>query len=332
MREPRFWSVDVDPRSREAAPLTRFLLSPISWIYGYLTAHRIKNTEPTRISSKVICVGNLTAGGVGKSPVVSHLRELISETFDKRTASLSHGYKGREKSPLFVDFATHTAIDVGDEPLMLSASGESWIGADRAEAGAAMDLEGVNVIVMDDGHQNPTLHKDFSFVVVDSEARFGNGFIIPKGPLREPIIAGLSRADAVIVMGSDQRPPELQGYSGPVLFAKIKPSRAPLPHKYVAFAGIGRPEKMFESLITAGAELADSVPFPDHHTYTKDDLSFLRQLATDNEAKLITTEKDYARLKADERENILTFPVEVEFDDPDLLLGLIRSVIEQEPS
>jgi tetraacyldisaccharide 4'-kinase len=328
MREPRFWSVEIDPRSREAAPLTKFLLTPFAWLYAYLTAHRIQHTIPTRVKSKVLCVGNLTAGGVGKSPIVAHLRALISQRSEKRVATLSRGYKGRLKGPIRVDFATHTASDVGDEPLMLSASGESWIGADRAEAGEAMALEGIDVIIMDDGHQNPTLHKDFSFVVVDSTARFGNGHIIPKGPLREPIEDGLKRADAVIFMGATERPPELQGYDGLVLFAHIEPTKTPPPHDYVAFAGIGRPEKMFDSLIATGANVKDSVPFPDHHAYTKDDLRFLRQLASDNGARLITTEKDYARLKAEDREDILTFPVEVRFDDPDLLETLIKTALE----
>lgn len=328
MREPRFWSVDVDPRSREAAPLTRFLLTPFAWFYAYLTAHRIKNTVPTRVKPKVICVGNLTAGGVGKSPIVAHLRGLIAKQSSKRVATLSRGYKGRLKGPSRVDFTAHTARDVGDEPLMLSASGESWIGADRAEAGEAMALEGIDVIIMDDGHQNPTLHKDFSFVVVDSEARFGNGYIIPKGPLREPVELGLKRADAVIVMGAQKRPPELQNYNGPVLFAHIEPRAPPLPHDYVAFAGIGRPEKMFDSLKATGASVKDSVPFPDHHTYTKDDLRFLRQLAADNNARLITTEKDFARLQAEDRDDILTFPVEVRFDEPELLNKLITKALE----
>lgn len=331
MREPRFWSVEIDPRSREAAPLTRFLLTPLAWLYSYLTARRIKNTMSTRVASKVICVGNLTAGGVGKSPVVDHLRTLISQQSEKRVATLSRGYKGRLKGPLRVDFTAHKASDVGDEPLMLSASGETWIGADRAAAGKAMTRDGIDVIVMDDGHQNPTLHKDFSFVVVDSHAKFGNGYVIPKGPLREPIVAGLARADAVIVMGGNDQPQELDSFIGPVLSAKIKPRAGSFLDRYVAFAGIGRPEKMFDALRATGADVADSVPFPDHHFYTSDDMRFLRKLSADNDATLITTEKDYARLSSEDRKDILTFPVEVVFDDPDLLLQLVNKVLEPEP-
>lgn len=327
MREPHFWSADLDPRSREAAPLSRFLLTPFSMLYGWITARRIKNTTPTQIDIPVICVGNLTAGGVGKSPIVSHIREILKENTKLRAATLSRGYKGRLKGPLKVN-TTHAADDVGDEPLMLSASGESWIGADRAIAGTAMQRDGVQAIIMDDGHQNPSLSKDLSFVVVDATARFGNGHIIPKGPLREPINEGLARADAVIVVGSDETPQELSLFANPILHAHIQPKGAPAPHPYVAFAGIGRPEKMFDSLKAAGADLRDAVPYPDHHEFTNSDIKYLRRLAADNGAKLITTEKDYVRLSPSDRHDILTFPVEVRFQEPEILHNLLLMAIE----
>ena len=134
-----------------------------------------------------------------------------------RVATLSRGYKGRLKGPLRVDPALHTATDVGDEPLMLSRVGESWIGANRASAGAAMAADGVDVILMDDGHQNPGLAKDFTFIVVDSHAGFGNGFVIPKGPLRERVVDGLSRANAIALMCNEEPPAVLLHSSLPII-------------------------------------------------------------------------------------------------------------------
>lgn len=223
MKEPRFWSGDIDPRSREAAPLTRLLLSPFALSYRKLTERRLRRTVPLRVPATVICVGNLTAGGVGKSPVVEALRQRIAVTYKLRVASLSRGYGGKLKGPLKVDADHHSAADVGDEPLMLAATGEAWIGADRAAAGRAMTDDGVEVIIMDDGHQNPGLQKNFTFIVIDAATHFGNGHIIPKGPLRERVDTGLKRAQAIILMGQGAVPEAVFKSGRPVLHAQIKP-------------------------------------------------------------------------------------------------------------
>lgn len=328
MREPHFWSRDIDPKSREAAPLLRFLLSPLSALYAGVTRRNIKSAKPVTVEAVVICVGNLTAGGVGKSPVVAKLRQHIGDVYGRRTASLSRGYKGRLKGPLRVDPAIHTAADVGDEPLMLARHGESWIGADRAAAGAAMAKDGVEVIIMDDGHQNAGLAKDFTFIVVDSKAGFGNGFVIPKGPLRERVSDGLARANAIIIMGRDTPPAALQKTSLPVIQGQIQAAAPPPAGKYVAFAGIGRPEKFFDTLSNLGIEVCDAVPFPDHHAYSAADLTYLRRLAEDHEATLITTEKDLTRLTQDQADTILSLPIEVQFEPQDALDKLLADVIK----
>lgn len=330
MREPRFWSREVDPRSREAAPLLRFLLTPFAWGYAVITRQRIRRVEPISVPATVICIGNLTAGGVGKSPVVAALRAHIEDVHKRRVATLSRGYKGRLKGPIRVDTRHHTASDVGDEPLMLAAAGEAWIGADRATAGTAMSAAGVEVILMDDGHQNPSLAKDLTIIVVDASAGFGNGFVIPKGPLREPVRDGLSRADAIIIMGEGTPPAELARTDLPTFHGRLVPLEVPLQQPYVAFAGIGRPEKFFDTLTALGADLRDSVPFADHHAFTDADLRYLRRLADDHSAQLITTEKDFARLPQEKRENIHTLPVAVQFDRPTELDTVIASVIRAE--
>lgn len=327
MREPHFWSREVDPKSREAAPLMRFLLTPIAWVYAEITRRKIRAAKPVKVPASVICVGNLTAGGVGKSPVVAGLRKRIERVHRLRVATLSRGYKGRLKGPVRVDPAKHTAADVGDEPLMLAATGESWIGGDRAAAGQAMSEDGVEVIVMDDGHQNPGLAKDFTFIVVDANAGFGNGFVIPKGPLRETVADGLRRADAIIVMGESGEPLILHDTGLPFYRGQITATESPPPRPYVAFAGIGRPEKFFDTLDALGIDLRDSVPFSDHHKFTEHDIRYLRRLADDHGARLITTEKDYVRLPSKMRENIVYLPIEVQFDRETDLDNLLADVI-----
>lgn len=329
MRAPRFWDRDVDPSSREGAPVTRLVLTPLSALYAMATARRIAKAEPLKLSIPVICIGNLTAGGSGKSPVVAAIRYRLSSGHPgRRFASLSRGYGGSLKGPLKVDPAKHSAAEVGDEALMLSQSGEAWIGADRAEAGLAMEADGVDLIIMDDGFQNPSLDKTLSILVVDAQAGFGNGYVIPKGPLREPVEAGLSRADAIILMGDGEPPLALADFGGPILRAAIQPLSSPPPKTYLAFAGIGRPEKFFDTLNTCGTPPVDAVPFADHHRYSARDIRYLHTLAADHQAQLITTEKDFVRLSPEQREGIVTLPVGAHFANEAELDSLLSSVTE----
>lgn len=326
MKAPHFWSGGLDPYAREAAPVTRALLTPFAALYGHAVARRIRRARPVRPPVPVICVGNLTLGGSGKTPVVDALRSMIGAE-GLRAASLSRGYRGRLKGPLRVDPAVHTAHDVGDEPLMLAASGESWIGADRPAAAAAMAADGAQIILMDDGHQNPSIEKDLSLVVVDAGDPFGNGHVFPKGPLREPVAAGLARADGVILAGEG---PEPDGrWPCPVIRAHMVPVAPPPAGPLVAFAGIGRPEKVFDSLSVAGADLADTVPFPDHHPYSARDLAWLDALATDRSAELITTAKDAVRLPPAMRARVHMFSVHARFEPLAALEALLEKPLER---
>ncbi len=175
---------------------------------------------PVRVDIPVVCVGNLTVGGVGKTPVVEAIRGVLTAQ-GVRAATLSRGYGGGAKGVVRVQPGIHTSADVGDEPLMLAASGESWIGRDRVAAAHEMQADGVQVIVMDDGHQNPSLYKDLSLVVIDAAAPFGNGYLLPKGPLREPVRDGLARAGGVVLMGAGDVPDAVQQASVPVLRAVV---------------------------------------------------------------------------------------------------------------
>lgn len=327
MKEPTFWH-ETDLKARGSAPLTRIALTPVAGLYAWAGARRIQTTTPFIADIPVICIGNLTVGGSGKTPIVAALRDYFKQK-GVRAASLSRGYKGELSGPLKVKPGEHSARDVGDEPLMLAMSGEAWIGADRPEAAKAMMADGVELILMDDGHQNPTLHKDVSLVVIDGGNPIGNGFVFPKGPLREPVEEGLSRADAVLIMGSlSEKVAALSSFDHPILNLALMPTQPPPKGLLVAFAGIGRPQKFFDTLIGSGAEIAEDVPFPDHHTYSDADLSYLRQLASERGARLITTEKDHARLPEAERSDILSFPVRVTLDT-DKLDEIFASVLKR---
>jgi tetraacyldisaccharide 4'-kinase len=325
MREPHFWRV-TDKRSRASAPMTKLFLTPVAAAYSWAGKRRLKRATPVDVGIPVICVGNLTMGGAGKTPLTAAVRKhLVSKGF--RAASLSRGYGGSEEGPLKVDPAKHAAKDVGDEPLMLAASGEAWISKDRLAGGKAMVSDGVHAIVMDDGHQNPALKKTISFVAIDASLPFGNRHIFPKGPLREPIAFGLSRADAIVLMGEGESPSELKAFHKPILRAKLAPVGKLVPGRYIAFAGIGRPERFFDSLQRMpGVELAEAVPYPDHHMFEQSDLDYLMKLVTERGARLITTDKDHVRLPPNMKQTVLRASVEAKFEDEAAFNALLSRI------
>lgn len=327
MRPPYFWSAGLDPKSREAAPLTRLLLTPFSMLYLRLLRRKLARAVPEVAPVPVVCIGNLTTGGAGKTPVTEAIRNRIIAR-GLRAASLSRGHGGKERGPLKVDTATHTYRDVGDEPLLLSATGEAWIGRERPEAARAMAAAGAEIVVMDDGHQNPSLKKDITFIVIDAGAPFGNGHVLPKGPLREKVPEGLARADAVVLMGEGPVPPEVTASGLPVLRARLAPAEPAPPGPLVAFAGIGRPQKFFDSLKEAGGDVQDAIPFADHHPYSAADIKFLKSLAARDQARLITTTKDHVRLPPEVRQEIHAWPVTAVFEDITALDAVLAPIFK----
>lgn len=326
MREPHFWTV-TEKRSRASAPVVKLLMTPLSMIYRWAGQNRIAKATPVDAGVPVICIGNLTLGGAGKTPVTATVRAYF-ERKGARVASLSRGYRGSLVGPARVDSATHTAAEVGDEPLMLSALGEAWISKDRPAGALAMKAAGVQVVIMDDGHQNPTLKKTLSIVVIDATNPFGNGHIFPKGPLRERVADGLARADAVVLMGDGDVPDALAAFKGVVLRAHLAPLAQLPPGRYVAFAGIGKPERFFDSLqAQPGVELSEGVPFPDHHAFQPSDLSFLMKLAKERDAQLVTTDKDHVRLPAEMKGRVMRASVEAKFEDEAALHALLDRVL-----
>ncbi len=327
---PRWWYV----RENAPAPVIRALLKPLSWIWAGVTARRIAQAEPVEVGAPVICVGNLTVGGTGKTPVV---REVLRRL--EGAHGLSRGYGGSERGPLLVDPTRHTAAEVGDEPLMLASDAPIWVARDRVAGARAAAAAGASAIVMDDGHQNPSLAKALSLVVVDGETRdgawpLGDGSVFPAGPLREPLANGLARADAVVLMlPADLREPDpaLVAALGdkPILVARLTPVEPPPPGPQVGFAGIGMPWKVERALKAAGCELADFVPFPDHFAYDAGALKLLEGRAELFGAGLVTTEKDWARLPADWRQRAVAWPVRAVFEDEAALERLLAPFVRR---
>jgi len=320
---PRWWY----SRDGKTGAVARLLLTPVSWIWAAATARRIAIGRPADPGVPVICVGNLTMGGTGKTPVVREIARRLG------AAVLSRGYGGALAGPLQVDPTRHAAADVGDEPLMLAGDLSVWISRDRAAGAQAAARAGATAIVMDDGHQNPSVRKTLSLVVVDGETRedewpFGDGRVFPAGPMREPLKVGLARADAaVILLPADLEAPDpalVRALAAvPVLIARLAPAEAPPPGPQVGFAGVGKPWKVERALQAAGCELSDFWPFPDHHAYDEATLRRLADRARQFGAGLVTTEKDWARLPVAWRDRIRSWPVRAVFEDEAALDALL---------
>ena len=328
MKAPHFWNYRTGPEAKTAL---RTVLRPLGWLYAKAAAHRLETADPIDPGVPVICVGNATLGGTGKTPVVSYLLHSM-QRLGVQAHGLSRGYGGREKGPLAVD-PDHTALDVGDEPLLLRRHGPVWVAAGRDEGALTAVSNGAKVIIMDDGHQNPSVEKTLSLLVVDAEVGFGNGCVFPAGPLRENLGAALERTDAVILMKpsldyqiSETLRAQLKGQV--VIPAYLAPRIKAPKGKLYAFAGIGRPAKFFDSLKRAGANVVETNSFADHYKYKDSDIESLFLLASEMEAGLITTEKDYVRLPKGYRKGVQIWPVSVVFEDELTLRRLLHPIIE----
>lgn len=320
MRAPEFWTGD--------RRLDRFLaaaLAPIGRVYGATVAHKAARAKPYRSRTKVICVGNLTAGGTGKTPVAIAIAKALSAR-GMRPCFLTRGYGGAARTARLADPQTDDAASVGDEALLLAAAAPTVISRHRANGAMLAERSGADVIVMDDGHQNFSLAKDLSLVVIDAELGFGNCQMIPAGPLREPMENGLARADAAITVGETEM--ILPRFSKPVLRAQLVSADGDCVRgrRVIAFAGIGRPEKFFRTLRQAGADIVATRGFPDHHRYSAPEIANLRETADEKAAILVTTEKDFVRLAPDERHDIHFLSVTAMFEDDTALSRLLDRV------
>lgn len=323
MRPPEFWTGKAEGRDRVLA--LQALLQPPSWLYSAVVSSRVRAAPKYTASIPVICVGNLTLGGAGKTPVTRALRAKLGAG----AHVLLRGYGGANAGARAVTTGS-AASDVGDEALLHAADGPTLVSRDRAAGAQMAQANGARALLMDDGFQNTQLKKDLSLIVIDAQAGFGNGRVFPAGPLREPITGGLARADAVVLLQSGaraQRPKALDGFSRPILEATLQATARPPAGPLIAFAGIARPEKFFDTLTALGAELAEAAPYPDHHAFSASELKLLRTLARERGATLITTEKDYVRLTPEQREGVATLPVVAKFDNETALDALLAPII-----
>lgn len=317
MKAPAFWS---RPPGLAAAAL-----APLGVLYE--TAGKIRRAlaQPERLPVPVICVGNISAGGTGKTPTVLFLLRRLAE-LGFAPHALSRGYGGSARTPLRVDPARHGAALTGDEPLLLAAAGPVWVARDRAAGARAAVAAGAGCVVMDDGHQNPALVKDLSIVVVDGGAGFGNRRVIPAGPLRESVAVGLARADLTLVIGDDcfNATADAAALGAPVLTGRLAPDPAAAAalrgRRVFAFAGIGRPEKFFATLREIGADIVETQSFPDHHPFAAAEADDLLRRAAALGALPTTTAKDRTRLPSGAREAVAVLPVDLVLVDDDALL------------
>lgn len=318
MKPPGFW-MDVGAAARA--------LTPLGHLYSAVHLRKWRDATPYKASVPVLCVGNLTLGGSGKTPVVRALRQR-AKAAGIEAHVLLRGHGGALPGPVLADPSRHDADAVGDEALLHASDGPVWVSRDRAAGAREAQAAGAQLLILDDGFQNPSLHKDLSLIVIDAETGFGNGRVFPAGPLREPVDFGLGRAQGAILMGDGPRPPALDRFDGPVLSARLEAAGGAPEGPLLAFAGIGRPEKLFRSLKIAGAEIAGTRAFGDHHRYSNDDLARLSEEARRLGARLVTTEKDFVRLTDGARGGILTWPVRAVFEDAAGLDRLIAPLLD----
>lgn len=325
MRAPAFWW--------QAPGLCSAALAPIGAIYGAIAGARMRQAG-AHADVPVICIGDPTVGGAGKTPVaIAVAKTLLAQ--GKRPYFLTRGYGGREQGPLLLDLAKHSAAAVGDEPLLLAAVAPVVVSADRAAGAKLAAQSGADVIVMDDGFQNPALEKNLSLLVIDAKGGVGNGRVFPAGPLRAPLAEQLQSANAVVLIGGGEAGEQVARRAGNVLRAAIVPDAnavAALKGKsLLAYAGIGRPEKFFVTLESIGGSVSERRAFPDHHAFSASEANELLTAARSGNLTLVTTEKDFARMRGNAALNELAgasrvLPITLQFQDERALKALLTSV------
>jgi len=344
MKTPIFWY--------QPPGIFSTLLQPFAFIYGQGVKIAAYFKKPQRFPIPILSVGNIVCGGAGKTPTAIALSQLLQEK-GINVHFLTRGYGGKKTGPLQVDCASHQPSDVGDEPLLLAQHAPTWVAKNRPLGVQKAIENGAQLIILDDGHQTSNLYKDVSFVVIDSLQGFGNQCVLPAGPLRENLDAGLNRTDALISIGQTETngsKPFFKAQIIPqeiIIASGVKQSRAaqqPLwiasptsetrnnelgEIRAIAFCGLGFPEKFYATLKSLGIDLALTKSFPDHYTYTEEDLLILHDLAKEHQAILVTTRKDLVKIPPSWQDYLHVLNINVQFEDSD---GIYRFIMEKIPS
>ena len=329
MREPGFWW--------RKAGLLSALLSPLAAGYGAIAARRMQRTG-ARAGVPVICIGNFTLGGAGKTPTAIAVAHMLRESGEP-VFFLTRGYGGSASGPKLVDAEADGAAVVGDEALLLARVAPTILARDRVAGASAAKARGAQAILMDDGLQNGSLKKDFTLAVIDGRRGIGNGCVFPAGPLRAPLDAQLARVDALLVVGDRDGARDVVSAAArrglPVWHGRLNPHRetaGAIARPVLAFAGIGNPDKFFASVTEAGLSLGATQAFADHHRYSAEDAGDLIMRAEHNGWALITTEKDHARMTGDpalaalvQRAHVL--PVTMQIDEMAELRAALRKAL-----
>ena len=317
MREPGFWW-------RKSGPLSA-LLSPLAALYGTVAAQRMAR-KGARAGVPVICIGNFTLGGAGKTPTAIAVAQMLAAA-GERVFFLTRGYGGSNVGPKRVDAHADTAAQVGDEALLLARAAPTIVARDRAAGASFAKAQGATIIVMDDGLQNGSLNKDFTLAVVDARRGVGNARVFPAGPLRAPLDIQMRRVNALLVVGDGDGAASVAADARarglPVWHGRLAPhpeSARAITRPVLAFAGIGDPDKFFATAQAAGIAVAARRAFPDHHRFTAENAAELLMAADSEALALLTTEKDRARMTGDpalagllERAHVL--PVTMQIDE-----------------
>jgi tetraacyldisaccharide 4'-kinase len=330
MREPAFWHRRSSWQSR--------LLAPFGAVYGAIAARRLAQPGE-RAAVPVICVGNYHVGGAGKTPTVLALAALL-QSGGERPVVVSRGYGGRLRGPVAVDVGQHGAADVGDEPLMMAQRVPVVVARDRAAGARLACARGASIILLDDGFQNPALTKDLALIVIDGARGIGNSCVFPAGPLRAPLAPQLARTGALVVVGegvgAEPIVAEVAERGRPVLRARLVPDPQSLDavkgRRCLAFAGIGDPGRFFATLRRHGVEVAGEAVFADHHVFTRSEIDALVSRAASEGLTLVTTEKDFVRLKSDAAlaraaEAVVAFRVTLMIGDGNDLRAIVAPVL-----
>jgi tetraacyldisaccharide 4'-kinase len=313
MKAPAFWY-------KKSGSLTASLLVPASALYDAAGRLSQVHKKLKKCDAQVICVGNLVVGGAGKTPVSLALSKMLTE---RAVAFLTRGYGGREQGPLRVDPSAHSSRDVGDEALLLARAAPTWVSRNRPDGARAASKAGASTIIMDDGFQNSSLTKNIALIVIDGATGFGNGRVMPAGPLRETVARGLARADAVVIVGDDATgAAEEIGARLPVFNARLVPhedAMALAGRRVVAFAGIGRPQKFFDTLREIGCEIVGTHEFADHQPYKPEKVMAICEEAAALDALPITTEKDLVRLPPEAHAMVASVAVTLQWAMPEAM-------------